>query len=645
MNQRQIDLMKLLCEQNVFRPASFFSRKLSVSTKTVYSDFQDIEMFVKKFQVELIRIPGTGVYLEGTKEHKDALKENLLKQTEKDKYSMEYRRLQIVKRLLIESKTITLESLADEFIISKSSLYNDLNAVSKQLGSKCLIISNDNGVYASGDELNIQKAIKQIVSFYTLTKIDGISGYEELLYILFDANIIELVHNILYGNYAELTENVSDYYIRSLEITMITLITRVQMDFHVEKENDFLFNNIRYMETYVVANSMIEFIKQEMNVVFTQEDIEYLCRQLFAHRITNRFKTNETQYTSMVKEIIERMEFIEKVSFDQNDSLYHSLLYHLPAMVVRLKKGIRIHNPLLKDIKNQYSRLFSEVWYALSVLESKYDVVLNDDEISLILIYFQIALDRESKSNNIIVICPYGNSSSQLILNRVKKFLPEKDHIEVSTIDKLQANRMRNVDLIITPIDLNIDTIPVIKVSPLVSNEDLVRILDVYSSFVMEKESKKAFLKKAKDFQSPTIAQFLNIDFVELQVDVESKEECLDLMISKLEQEKYVKTGFRQSVYNREKMGTTSLETGVALPHADSETICQSVISVMTLKHPIRWGSVPVKLVVMMALSTKDIEQFKDAIVELYQIIEKKEYVEEIVEINQKEQMMQLFCK
>ena len=92
-------------------------------------------------------------------------------------------------------------------------------------------------------------------------------------------------------------------------------------------------------------------------------------------------------------------------------------------------------------------------------------------------------------------------------------------------------------------------------------------------------------------------------------------------------------------------MGTTSLETGVALPHADSETICQSVISVMTLKHPIRWGSVPVKLVVMMALSTKDIEQFKDAIVELYQIIEKKEYVEKIVEINQKEQMMQLFCK
>lgn len=65
----------------------------------------------------------------------------------------------------------------------------------------------------------------------------------------------------------------------------------------------------------------------------------------------------------------------------------------------------------------------------------------------------------------------------------------------------------------------------------------------------------------------------------------------------------------------------------------------------MTLKHPIRWGSVPVKLVVMMALSTKDIELFKDAIVELYQIIEKKEYVEEIVEINQKEQMMQLFCK
>lgn len=93
---------------------------------------------------------------------------------------------------------------------------------------------------------------------------------------------------------------------------------------------------------------------------------------------------------------------------------------------------------------------------------------------------------------------------------------------------------------------------------------------------------------------------------------------------------------FRESIFNREQMGTTSLETGVALPHADAGTIHHSMISIVSLKHPIRWGSIPVRLVVMMTLSTEDIDLFKAAVEELYHIISKKEYVQEIVEIKKK---------
>ena len=643
MNQRQIKLIKLLCEQNEYKPASFFSKTLSVSTKTIYSDLVDIEKFVDGKNATLIRLPRTGILLEASKE--DKLKIKSLLNEQMDKYSVDFRRMQIIKRLFIESKTLSLESLAKEFFVSKSSLYNDIETISRQMGSYRLIMSDENGIYISGNELFVQKATKQCISYYLLHNKNENQSNLNLMELLFDDDVIRLVRQLLYQEYSELTKEVSDYYIYSLEITMIILLTRVKMGYHLEKENDFLFNNIRYMETYIVANSMIEFIKCEMNLIFTQEDVEFLCRQLFAHKITNRLKTDEMKFVPMVKQIIEQMEFIEKVSFDGDEALYHSLIYHLPAMIVRLKKGIRIHNPLVNDIKNQYSRLFAEVWYALSVLESQYDVVLNDDEISLVLIYFQIALDEISKSNNIIIVCPYGNSSSQLILSRVKRFLPEKDHIEIVTIQKLKTIKLRNVDLIISPIDIDAGDVPIVKVSPLVNNDDIVHILEMYSSSIMEKDIKKAFENKVETFESPIIAKFLNEEFIDLQESFESKEECLDFMISKLENKGYVNDKFRESIINRERMGTTSLDTGVALPHADSGTINRSVISILTLKYPVRWGIVPVRLIVMMTLSTEDIDLFKDAIVELYQIINKKEYVQEIVEIDEEKQMLLLFGK
>ena len=59
-------------------------------------------------------------------------------------------------------------------------------------------------------------------------------------------------------------------------------------------------------------------------------------------------------------------------------------------MILRLKRGIHIENPLLENIRDQYSELFSIVWYALVIVEQQYNVILNDDEISFILIHFKL---------------------------------------------------------------------------------------------------------------------------------------------------------------------------------------------------------------------------------------------------------------
>ncbi|OOL58632.1 hypothetical protein B1P95_21945, partial [Enterococcus faecium] len=65
---------------------------------------------------------------------------------------------------------------------------------------------------------------------------------------------------------------------------------------HLTVEEEFLFNSIRYMETYIVANGLIEELKAKLNLPFYDADKEYLCRQLFAHRVTNNLKTSNEEY-------------------------------------------------------------------------------------------------------------------------------------------------------------------------------------------------------------------------------------------------------------------------------------------------------------------------------------------------------------
>ena len=70
----------------------------------------------------------------------------------------------------------------------------------------------------------------------------------------------------------------------------------------------------------------------------------------------------------------------------------------------------------------------------------------------------------------------------------------------------------------------------------------------------------------------------------------ENVREICAAVIDVLEKDNAVYDEFREAIYKREKLGVTCLDTGVALPHADPQTIKKSRIILLTLKHPVDWG-------------------------------------------------------
>lgn len=199
MIRRQIELLKLLEKQSEYKPASFFSKALDVSTKTIYSDVSYLQKIAGKYSVELLRYPRVGIRLEGSKE---AIREMIREISNEEfdaemKFSPEYRRLWIIRKVLIDCETITLESLSKDFLVSKTSLYQDIFAINKMTQSeeKVELKVGENGLVMEAKETDIQNALKNFL--LVGQKEDTFTEFINKLNHLFHPDVVKAVSNLI----------------------------------------------------------------------------------------------------------------------------------------------------------------------------------------------------------------------------------------------------------------------------------------------------------------------------------------------------------------------------------------------------------------------------------------------------------------
>ncbi|OCG19162.1 BglG family transcription antiterminator [Gilliamella sp. App4-10] len=628
--ERQIQLLKLLFNESEFKPAAYFSSKLSISTKTIYFDIEKLNDQLLTFpnnDIYIEKSPRKGLILMGNKDDIDSII-GYLEQNNSHGYfnknarrlTPQYRRLDIVKRCLLNQESVSLEQLSDDYIVSKTSLHKDIEFINRSLFSENVLLNiTHKAIVVEGKENQIQRAIKHFLLLY-IHKQD--SYYlNQLMKSLMDNDSFTQISQLLFAHYESIVQQSSEYYLSSLLISIAIQLKRLILGYPIDEEDDFLFNHIRYMQSYLIASDLAKQLEVTFKINFSTNDIKYLSKLFFAHRIIDEsVKVDDSFYEQIIRKIIKKIGEIEGIDLSKDSKLFHSLLSHFPPMITRLQKQIRIMNPILKEIKHEYSKLFSVLWYALSDVERKFDIRLNDHEISFLLIHFQIALDKAADANNIVIICQYGCSSSNLILNKVRKILPSKDNIEVYSVSKLASTNHSNVDLFITTLDINNLNKPVVKISSLLNTNDYQNIIQAYANYVLNKQSN--FYDKTNCY--PATAKFVVADLIQLNVDIDNKNECLNQLIHRLEDKGYVTYHYRDSVLHREEIGDTAIENGIALPHGSPMFVTKSSISIMTLRKPIKWGVIDVSVIIMVSLSENNINSINEVFTEIYEIVSNK---------------------
>ena len=167
----------------------------------------------------------------------------------------------------------------------------------------------------------------------------------------------------------------------------------------------------------------------------------------------------------------------------------------------------------------------------------------------------------------------------------------------------------------------------------MLDNVDCAKIFDAYSKYVFLKSTRIREIFNKNNINIPLLSQHINKDNIFFKLDFQTKEECLDFMIKKLEKTDVVKKGFRKSVYKRESIGSTVLENGVAIPHGIPTEVNEIGLVILTLKRPIKWSNNWVDMIVLMAVPEDKTIEFESMILELYEMISNTDIIEEIKKI------------
>ena len=628
IQKRRKLMIDLLINSEDYLTVKKISSLLGVSERTVHNDLDYLQD-----KYEIIKKSGVGIRLASN---------NNLSDTE---MSLNDRRLDIIKKLILESSTVTINELKEKYYVSQSSILNDLKWIKNNFlqSYNASLVSSEKGTYVICSE---NERIKLLVSYSNLViSLDQtIFQKEEIIRkfsLIYSNNICETCWHVIESFRNEQFSQKAEYYLQNVYRFLLALIYRLQLGKHLAVENKNELHTMQVMEltNYLLARDVYNLINENLDtkVIPTEADIFYLSMLLRANKIcflktTNGIDEHSKQFASS---LIEKMSEVLEINLTGNLQLIEMISLHCNAMFERIKNKVKLENPMLQIIKQEYHAMFELVWLIVDAIDHNISKNISEDEIGFLMLYFQNEMEKNKKSKKIIVMCPNGVVASNLIASKIREFLPPMDIIEVTSIDKIAKNDISGYSFIVSTTALDEQVIPVIQVSMLLTIQDINNIKDMYEGIGECKKGVNTIFSQLK-------TKYLSGGDIFWSNKSLTRENVIHEVCQKLIASGKVKNGFCESVLNREKISPTSISTGGAIPHASCKYVNETCFALYVSSKPIDWGDYSVKVIIFFALAESDMPNSKRILTEAFNFIREQNVVDTLANVNSRDRLIDL---
>ncbi len=500
---RMKQIFKALLEEKEPISIKHLAEKTGISKRTVQRELESVNEVLLPYGMEFASKTGVGVWLAGDEAARAGLLAEAASSDEYAASSKEDRRKRLVLEILREKTLRKLYYYSRKFGVSEATISTDLEAVEAWLSHQGLsmVRKPGSGIEVEGTEENYRRAIRFFIGENIDTKLfrqlydsDGGENYAASLQKnhlgrLLDKEILRRVHECLEGmdnqRMDSLTENAYD----GLVIHLAIAINRILQQDVIQVTGEWQEKMPRD-EDYRLAEDIAAELEAEFEVSIPQLEIAYICLHLkgakhekiqFPGR-EERMELADRELRQFVNDLIDAYDGQQAYLLKQDDEFMQGLLAHLQPTIVRLVHGMSIQNPVLADIKENYSEIYARCQRAAQVLADKVGRSVPEEEIGFLAVHFGAALVRlegrkeQIRKVQVAVVCSSGIGLSRLMAAKLEKVF--KDRLEMTTYGKHDITPAveAKIDFIISSLRLEAVQVPVVYVNPLLSEADIGEI-------------------------------------------------------------------------------------------------------------------------------------------------------------------------
>lgn len=450
------------------------SEKYNVSMRTIRNDINTINKFLEDNYLDKIIISGSGKIVLDLEEN--TLK-NLLANIDFYDYKLshEERKALISYILLMNKRPTKVQDLASILSVSRATINNDLEELKNDFLEYDLKIRafSNKGLHVLGNEINKRdllinlKYSDLLLLDSLITHIDNEFFKLDDFFTVYNRNIIIKLLNQQLSNYGlKFTENNFNYLVDYCEL----LIKRNKWGFYVESGEKAKEVNEFAQSTYLLLTQYFE-IEINTNEETTLSD--------FFNKVPFIEQKEQDKYFIQVQ--LYTRNFITKISSSLNINLsddyefYENLSSHLNSIQSQDDLTLEL-NPFISEIVQNNLDILEAVKSNISEYEGFIGRELSEIELYYIVIHICAALERKKNKNlnfDVILICNAGIGTTKLLQERLKKHF-NFQHITIQTANTPINNQPNTI--VLSTIQLNQIGTNYIKISPLLNDEDLIKI-------------------------------------------------------------------------------------------------------------------------------------------------------------------------
>lgn len=510
INNRFLDIVRLLLKQDDYITINEISKNLNVSNKTIRNDLVQVGDWLKENNLNLIKKTGVGVMIEGDKTAKLNIYNQVQEKNKKNiDYSPQARKIYIGMKLILNEKSHIFE-LAEELYVSRATIHKDILSLMPVFESYKIKVNrkNNNGLFIEGSEKNIRKIL-----FDLMLQDNGYSIFSQMIkntnfacdgsfpFAALDVNDDEL------KEFLQVLEIVNNKQLHSLLLSsLIHIILHILISYVRMNQNNYIHlsdefkNELANQPYYDDAKDLLLAITNHYDLNLSEDEIRYLQIFLISTQNSGQHEVeNKEEALELTKKLLREWDkALPGYNFLNDHILYTVIFQHTCPSISRFKHGIMINNPLMNDIEVMYKNTFEVVKQSMHVIENKYNCKVSDDEAGFYTLHLAAALDRFKKPLRTL-LCSHGNlGATNLLVQKLNTQFPELEIIETVNFVTIHDAKLENIDLILSTIDLDFEVLcPLVRINIFLYDHDITRLKNVISSYYKDKNNPLNNSKKA----------------------------------------------------------------------------------------------------------------------------------------------------